>query len=159
MTKLINVMGMAMKFEHKYKIERLKNKMKYFKWPLVTRRTYDALEERRVAGVTSYMKEINQMKRDWDEKWQPLLDKCKSLNVRVDDTLRSYAIVVKLSEDMVNHVAGYNNQDYWRFVANRLAQDFEMQLARLNFTGLHKLALDNEYELRRHRTMPVAPSW
>lgn len=148
-----------MKYSTKYKIEKLKSNIKQVAcilWPFVTRKKYQELEDRRVAGVNSYMKEILDMKKDWDEKWQPLLDKCKSLNVRVDETMRNYAITVKLSEDMVNAVAGYNNRDYWRFVANRLAQDFEMQLARLNFAGLHKLALDSEYETMRRRVLPMA---
>jgi hypothetical protein len=119
--------------------------MKKITLPWINRKEHD----KKIWELHKYYKtEAEKQRQEWENKWQPLLEKCMSLNARLDND-GSYYIQIKLERDTLNMVASHNDNGYWRYVAQMLAHQFEAQLARLNFSGLHKLAMDTEYDSRR----------
>ncbi len=139
-----------------------------FVWPFVSRKKYEKLEERfsdstdrhcekykklevehtrqiedNVRLSTMYQKKIENIEKENNEKWQPLLQQLIKISARRTPDY-SYILSTAFDSSLVDCVASYNSNYYWDYFCDQVSYELKRQLATLNFSGLHKMAIESE---------------
>jgi len=127
------------------------------KLPFVSRERYETeISRERQYLNSAHEREVERLKKDWEEKWEPVLDRMMSIRVRRDDTRGDFVVSVNLEHEAMEQAASYNDPAYWNYIAKMLSVHFERQLATMNFAGLHRLANETDSKIMGLKSrMPV----
>src|ERR1039458_10337327 len=128
----------------KYLLER-RNNMK-FEFPWISKKRAKREADYRVKNMQDCCEaRTNALVNDWHRKWEPLMEKMTQITVKHNPNYTTYQLQVGFDRDMLDVGAGYNDPNVWEYITDELAYNFKRLLGTINFAGLHRLALENEY--------------
>lgn len=116
-----------------------------FVWPWVSRKTMEAKvasELDRIRGIEA--KRRASMQEAWDAQWSPLLKQAMSLSATRKMDFASFVLHIALDRGLMEMAAMHNDQKVWEYIGDQASYEFRRQIATLNFSGLHRLASENE---------------
>ena len=118
------------------------------KLPFVSRERYETeISRERQYLNSAHDKEIDRLKKDWEERWEPLLNRMMSIRARRDEIGGGFVVSVNLEREAMEQCAMYNDNRYWEYLAEMMSVHFRRQLATMNFSGLHKLADETDRKI------------
>ena len=120
--------------------------MKKFEWPWISKRKAKIASDNRAAELQHReRRERDRLEEEWQRQWQPLLQKAMSLKATRNQTSGDFILHVGIARDMLEMAAMHNDPKVWDYISDRLAYEFKRQISTLNFSGLHRMAVEAEH--------------
>lgn len=125
--------------------------------PFVKRSTMEAAVQK-VRNIEQNRARLEQehLKEEWQKKWEPLLKDAIRIRAERKYELDTYILHIGIDRYMIEMVSMRNDAADWEYMADMLAHELRRQMATLNFSGLHKLAKENE---RRYPEIREPTPW
>jgi len=116
-----------------------------FEWPLVWKKNAETeLQKERRRLMDTAEREMNKLVSEWRKKWEPLLREAIALRAQYQLDLGTFALTVMVDRNLMEMAAMHNDDKVWEYVTEQLSWEIRRQISTLNFSGLGKLAAENE---------------